>query len=110
MRAELTTRGAATRIDGPLLFLRRNVEVTLGEAVDVLIGDEPPRKGRVTSLDDDTMVVEVLETTRGLALDALSVRFRGEPISMGVGPGLLGRIFNGVGEPADGGPPVAAIA
>ena len=110
MRAELTTRGTATRIDGPLLFLRRNVLVSLGEAVDVLIGDEPPRKGRVTSLDDETMVVEVLETTRGLALDALAVRFRGEPISMGVGPGLLGRIFNGIGEPADGGPPVAAIA
>ena len=109
MRAELTTRGTATRIDGPLLFLRRNVEVTLGEAVDVLIGDELPRKGRVTSLDDETMIVEVLETTRGLSLDSLTVRFRGEPISMGVGPGLLGRIFNGVGEPADGGPPVAAI-
>ena len=110
MRAELTTQGTATRIDGPLLFLERNVEVALGEAVDVLIGDEPPRTGRVTSLDDDTIVIEVLETTRGLSLDALRVRFRGEPISMGVGPGLLGRIFNGVGQPADGGPPVAAVA
>ncbi|MBP8139827.1 MAG: hypothetical protein KAX82_03570, partial [Burkholderiales bacterium] len=110
MRSELTTQGTATRIDGPLLFLKRNVEVTLGEAVDVLIGDEPPRTGRVTSLDDDTIVIEVLETTRGLSLGALRVRFRGEPISMGVGPGLLGRIFNGIGQPVDGGPPVAAVA
>ena len=80
MRSELTTQGTATRIDGPLLFLKRNVEVTLGEAVDVLIGDEPPRTGRVTSLDDDTIVIEVLETTRGLSLGALRVRFRGEQI------------------------------
>ena len=110
MRAELTTQGTAARIDGPLLFLKRNVEVTLGEAVDVLISDEPPRTGRITSLDDDTIVIEVLETTRGLSLDALRVRFRGEPISVGVGPGLLGRIFNGIGQPTDGGPPVAAVA
>jgi V/A-type H+-transporting ATPase subunit B len=110
MRAQLTTRGTATRIEGPLLLLRRNVQVALGEAVEVLLDGERPRVGRVTGLDEDVIVVEVLESTQGLGLDALRVRFRGAPLRFGVGPGLLGRVFNGLGQPADGGPPVAARA
>src|SRR5690606_25526732 len=93
-------------------FLRRNLEVTLGEAVEVLVDDERPQRpriGRVTSLDDDTIVVEVLESTQGLSLERTRVRFRGEPVRFGVGPDLLGRVFNGMGQPADGGPPVAAV-
>lgn len=111
MRAELSTRGSATRIEGPLLFLRRNLEVTLGEAVEVVVDGDParrPRVGRVTSVDDTSMVVEVLESTQGLGLDTLRVRFLGQPLRFGVGPGLLGRIFNGMGQAVDGGPPVAA--
>ena len=112
MAAELSVHGSATRIDGPLLFLRRNLEVGLGEAVEVLLDDEPlapARVGRVTGLDDDTIVVEVLESTQGLSLAGVRVRFRGHPQRLGVGPGLLGRVFNGMGQPADGGPPVAAV-
>ena len=111
MWAELSSQGSATRIDGPLLFLRRNLEVTLGEAVEVVVeGDatQLPRVGRVTSVDEQTMIVEVLESTQGLGLDTLRVRFLGQPLRLGVGPGLLGRVFNGMGQPADGGPPVAA--
>jgi V/A-type H+-transporting ATPase subunit B len=110
MLAELTVRGTAQRIDGPLLFLKRNLEVGLGEAVEVLIEDGPPRRGRVTGLDEQTIVIEVLESTQGLGLASTTVRFRGEPLSFGVGPGLLGRTFDGMGHPVDGGPPVAAVA
>lgn len=111
--ADLSVQGTATRIDGPLLFLRRNLVVTLGEAVEVtLAGEQPPRPrvGRVTGLDDDTIVIEVLDQTQGLALAGTRVRFLGEPVRLGLGPGLLGRVFDGMGRPADGGPPVAAHA
>jgi V/A-type H+-transporting ATPase subunit B len=108
--ADLSVHDTATRIDGPLLFLRRNVDVGLGDAVEVsMAGDDArPRHGRVTALDDDTIVVEVLEDTQGLALAGLTMRLRGEPLQLAVGPGLLGRVFDGMGRPADGGPPVAA--
>jgi V/A-type H+-transporting ATPase subunit B len=109
MWAELGAEGTATRIDGPLLFLRRNVAVTLGEAVEVVVDGAPPRIGRITHVDEEAMVVEVLESTQGLRLAGLRTRFLGEPLRMGVGPGLLGRVFNGMGRPADGGPPVAAL-
>ncbi len=108
MRPDLWVQGTATAIDGPLLYLRRNVEAGLNEAVEILNADAPPRLGRVASLDRDAMVVEVLESTIGLGLRDVRVRFTGEPLHFAVGPGLLGRIFNGVGEPTDGGPPVPA--
>jgi V/A-type H+/Na+-transporting ATPase subunit B len=109
MRPELTAQGTATAIEGPLLFLQRNVEVGLNEAVEILRDGEQPRLGRVAALDDDAMVIEVLESTTGLGLEDIRVRFLGEPLHFTLGPGLLGRIFNGVGQPVDGGPPVAAI-
>jgi V/A-type H+-transporting ATPase subunit B len=110
MWADVGTRDTTTRIDGPLLFLRRNLEVTLGEAVEVTLEGEAPRIGRITALDEQTMVVEVLDRTQGLRLAGLRLRFRGEAMRLGVGPGLLGRVFDGLGRPADGGPPVAARA
>ena len=106
--ADLKVRGRAKAVEGPLLFLERNVEAGLQEAVEVLLEDGAPRVGQITALDDDEMVIEVLETTTGMALEDVSVRFRGQPLQFGVGPGLLGRIFNGRGEPIDGGLPVAA--
>lgn len=108
MRPELTVQGTATAIEGPLLFLKRNIDVGLNDAVEVVGVDGTPRLGRVAALDDDTIVVEVLESTVGLGLREARVRFLGEPVMLALGPGLLGRVFNGVGKPVDGGPPVMA--
>jgi V/A-type H+-transporting ATPase subunit B len=108
MPARLTVEGAATRLDGPLLFLRRVVEAGLNDAVEVLGSDGRPRLGRVATLDEAHIVIEVLESTAGLALPDTRVRLHGGPLQFNVGPGILGRVFNGVGQPIDGGPPVAA--
>ena len=108
MRPELSVTGTATAIEGPLLFLRRNVEAGLNEAVEIIGEGGATKLGRVAALDQDAMVVEVLESTVGLGLCDVRVRFLGEPLHFAVGPGLLGRVFNGVGAPVDGGPPAAA--
>ncbi|HET9338917.1 MAG TPA: V-type ATP synthase subunit B [Casimicrobiaceae bacterium] len=104
----LTVEGAATRLEGPLLFLRRTVDAGLGDAVEVRGADGRSRLGRVAALDADLMTIEVLESTSGLSLAGTVVRFVGEPLSFGLAPSILGRVFNGVGQPIDGGPPVAA--
>jgi V/A-type H+-transporting ATPase subunit B len=106
----LTAEGAATRLEGPLLFLRRTLEVGLYDAVEVRGRDGRARLGRVAAIDRDFMTIEVLESTSGLALAETVVRFFGEPLSFGLSPGVLGRVFNGVGQVIDGGPPVAARA
>ena len=108
MRVEVAVSDAATRIEGPLLFLRRTVNTGLNEAVEVEDGTGRYRLGRVAALDDDTVTVEVLESTTGLGLAGTRVRFMGEPLHFAVGPDILGRVFDGVGRVIDGGPPVSA--
>lgn len=104
----LTVEGAATRIEGPLLFLKRTLDVGLYDAVEVRGTDGRSRLGRVAAIDRDFITIEVLESTSGLALADTVVRFVGAPLAFGLGPGILGRVFNGVGQVIDGGPPVAA--
>jgi V/A-type H+-transporting ATPase subunit B len=104
----LTVEGAATRLEGPLLFLRRTLSAGLGDAVEVQGVDGRTRLGRVAALDDEFLTIEVLESTSGLTLAGTVVRFHGKPLSFGLGPGILGRVLDGVGRPIDGGPPVAA--
>ncbi len=103
----LTAEGAATRLEGPLLFLRRTLDVGLHDAVEVRGADGRARLGRVAAIDHDVMTIEVLESTSGLALADTVVRFFGEPLSFGLSPAILGRVFNGVGQVIDGGPPIA---
>ncbi len=103
----LTVEGAAVRLEGPMLFLRRTLAVGLHDAVEVIGTDGHPRLGRVAALDDAFMTIEVLESTSGLSLAGTVVRFRGEPMTFGLSPGILGRVFNGVGQVIDGGPPIA---
>ena len=108
MLADVSTEGTATRIEGPLLCLKRNLNVGLNEAVEVLDPKGHARLGRIVTLDEERLIVEVLESTSGLALSNIKVRFLGEPLHFSVGPDLLGRVLDGVGRPLDGGPPVSS--
>jgi V/A-type H+-transporting ATPase subunit B len=107
MQPRLIVNRAGIRLEGPLLFLRRTIEVGLNEAVEVLGSDGRSRRGRVAAIDEDTLMIELLDPSAGLALADTAVRFYGEPLHLGVGPGILGRVFDGVGRVLDGGPPIA---
>ncbi|MBI4291944.1 MAG: V-type ATP synthase subunit B [Betaproteobacteria bacterium] len=106
MRPRLLVSGAATRIDGPLLFLRRTLNVGLNHAVAVHGGDGRIRLGRIAAIDDEFLTVELLEASAGLALEDSVVHFYLEPLHFGLGPGILGRVYDGVGRVIDGGPPI----
>jgi len=110
MFADLLLEGAVTRIEGPLLFARREARVGLNAAVEVQGEDGVVRLGRVAALDETTMVIEVLQPTAGLGLEGTRLRLRPEPLLLGVGPNMLGRVFDSLGRPIDGGPPVPARA
>lgn len=107
MQPRVTVHDAAVKLDGPLLFMRRTLDVGLGEAVEVAGADGIRRLGRVAALDEQFVTIELLEPGAGLGLADTVVRFLGAPIEFGVGPGLLGRVFDGVGKVIDGGPPLA---
>ncbi len=106
MRPLLELEGGARRLEGPLLFLRRQLEVGFNEAVEVVGHDGMVRLGRVAAVDREHLVVELLEGAAGLDLPRTAVRFPGEALHFGLGPGLLGRVLDGVGRPLDGGPPL----
>lgn len=108
MRPDVFSTGTATRIEGPLLFLKRTVDAGLNEAVEVEDSEGNVRPGRIVALDREVITIEVLESTTGLALDDTRVRFLGEPLHFAVGPDILGRVFDGVGRVIDGGPAVSA--
>ncbi len=99
-----------TELRGPLLVVRGVAGIgwdefavirrtSLGTGAEV-------RHGLVLEVDRDLAVVQVLEGTDGLAPHTTRVSFAGEPLHVAVGPGWLGRVCNGRGEPVDGGPPI----
>jgi V/A-type H+-transporting ATPase subunit B len=77
----LVVDNAAARLEGPLLFLRRTLDVGLNEAVEVTGSDGAARLGRIAAIDESLVTIELLESSAGLGLAGTTVRFFGEPPS-----------------------------
>ncbi|HEU4398139.1 MAG TPA: V-type ATP synthase subunit B, partial [Actinomycetota bacterium] len=91
---------------GPLAVVRGAPGVGWDELASIRLDSGPPRLGLVLEADRDLVVVQVLEGTQGMDTKGTRVAFSGSPMRIPVGPGWLGRVCNGRGEPIDGGPPV----
>jgi V/A-type H+-transporting ATPase subunit B len=104
---DLVTRRlrSATAVAGPLLFLERPRGARLGELVRLRVEGAPERRAQVIDLSEGRALLQVLEETRGLAPQRTEVVLTGEVASLGVARAMLGRVFDGVGRPADGLPP-----
>ncbi|MFW6223759.1 MAG: hypothetical protein ACOC4A_02610, partial [Spirochaetota bacterium] len=94
-----------SEIEGPLVFVRKTHPVGYRELVECVTEDGVVRLGTVLETAEDYVVAQIFEGTAGLTMPGTRVRFRGEPLSVSVGADMLGRVFNGVGAPRDGGPP-----
>ena len=93
-------------VDGPIVVVKRSENSFYDEVVYVRDKNGEKKTGRIIDLNKDTAVVQVFGTTTGLDLEETTVEFLDEPMELRVGHGLLGRIFNGLGEPIDGYPPI----
>jgi V/A-type H+-transporting ATPase subunit B len=91
-------------IAGPLLVVEGVKDAAYGEIVEITGPDGGRRRGQVLDSYEGKAVVQVYEGTSGLDTKGTRVRFTGETVKFGVGLELLGRIFNGRGDPIDGGP------
>jgi V/A-type H+-transporting ATPase subunit B len=99
----------ASRIEGPLVIIERVRDVGYDELVEIRDAAGRPRLGRVLEISQAQAVVQVLEGTSGLANASLRARFLGESFRLPVAQNMLGRIFDGLGRPTDGGAaPLAA--
>ncbi|MDM7924835.1 MAG: V-type ATP synthase subunit B [bacterium] len=96
------------KLEGPLLFIDNVHNVGYQELVELRDGSGRERLGMILETSRGSAVVQVFEGTTGLDLAHTSVRFRGEPLRLPVTKSMLGRVFDGLGRPTDGGPaPVA---
>lgn len=95
-----------TSVDGPIIVVRRTANVFYGETVCVRDRNGDKRTGRVVDVSDKAVVVQIFGSTTGLDLDAATYEFLDTPLELRVSEGLLGRIFNGLGEPIDGYPEI----
>lgn len=92
------------KIEGPLIILSGVEGVAYGEMVNIRIrGSGEEKKGKVVLIDDDKVVVQVFGSTTGFSVGNTCVRFSGRPLDISLSPEMLGRTFNGIGQPIDGG-------
>ena len=93
-----------SRIEGPILVVERAGDIGYDEVVEVLDSQGRMRLGRVLEVGTGFAVVEVFAGTTGLSIDGTNVRFLGGPLHIPVTEEMLGRVFDGLGRPLDGGP------
>src|SRR5574344_263769 len=95
-------------IVSPLMIVRQVEDVTYDELVEVELHDGSVRRGKVLEVNGDTAVVQLFDSAAGINLAQSKVRFLGHPLQLGVSADMLGRVFNGMGEPIDDGPAILA--
>jgi vacuolar-type H+-ATPase subunit B/Vma2 len=93
-------------VAGPLLFVRLTRGVALDELAAIALPDGRSRLGQVLEVRDDLAIVQVFAGTEGIDAEHTAVRFLGETARVGVSLEMLGRSFDGLGRPSDGGPAV----
>jgi V/A-type H+-transporting ATPase subunit B len=93
------------KISGPLIVVEGVEGVGYGEVAEIYPLDGTRRLGNVLEVGEGLAVVEVFAGTTGLTIENTAVRFRGRPFELPVSAEMLGRVFNGRGDPLDGAPP-----
>jgi V/A-type H+/Na+-transporting ATPase subunit B len=101
-REYMTTRD----IVGPLLLVENVSDVTYGELVELEFPDGTLSLGNVLEVNEDVALVQAFEGTRGANPSQTKVRFLGRGLTIGVSRDMLGRVFDGLGRPIDGGPEI----
>jgi len=88
-------------IKGPLVVVENITNVASKELVEITKTDGETIKGQVLEIHNDKAVVQVFEGTQGISTSDVNVKFTGKTAKMGVSKDMLGRIFDGMGEPLD---------
>jgi V/A-type H+-transporting ATPase subunit B len=101
-REYMTTRS----IVGPLLLVEDVAGITYGELVELVFPDGTRSLGNVLEVNEDVALVQAFEGTRGSNPSRTVVRFLGRGMTLGVSQDMLGRVFDGLGRPRDGGPEI----
>lgn len=108
MQRDVTTREytTVTEVSGPLMFVEDVEGVGYGEVVDVETPSGDKRLGSVLEASEGLAAVQVFEGTQGLNIGSTKARFTGDVLRLAVSADMIGRFFDGLGRPIDGGPDI----
>ncbi|MES9961477.1 MAG: V-type ATP synthase subunit B [Sedimenticola sp.] len=93
---------------GGLLEVRDAPQVAFGDRVLIRDHMNRTRNGQVIKSTEESVLIQVFEGTSDIDLESTWVRFLDEPFEINLSPELLGRVFNGIGQPKDGRPPIVS--
>ena len=96
------------QVSGPLMVVDQVEGVTYDELAEIELSDGTVRRCKVLEVNGDKAVVQLFESSAGINLRDSKIRFLGHPLQLAVSGDMLGRVFNGMGEPIDGGPALLA--
>ena len=90
-----------SNINGPLVVLEGVQDAFFDEIVEFVVDGDTRKMGRIVELDEDKAIIQVFEGTENMSLNNTHTKLTGRPMEIAVSPEMLGRTFNGVGEPID---------
>ena len=93
-------------VTGPLMLVKDVTGVAYDELGEVELPNGERRRCKVLEVNGSDVLVQLFESSAGINLAASSVRFLGHGIELGVSEDMLGRVFDGMGRPRDGGPEI----
>ena len=91
------------KVEGALIELSNVHQVGNGEIVEVEDINGDKKVGRVIKIDGEKVVVQVFGSTIGISVENTKVSFQGRPFEIPLSKNIMGRTFNGIGMPIDGG-------
>ncbi len=91
---------------GPLMLVSGVEGVAYNELVEIIQQNGEIRRGKVLEINGDKALVQLFESSQGLQISTSKARFLGRSLELAVSPDILGRVFDGMGNPKDGGVPI----
>lgn len=91
-----------SKINGPLVVLEGVENASFEEIVEITVDGTEKKLGRIVELYEDKAVIQVFEGNEGMSLKNTHTKLTGHPMEVALSPDILGRTFNGIGQPIDG--------
>ena len=93
-------------VTGPLMLVREVENVKYDELGEIELANGETRRCKVLEINGTDALVQLFEPSTGINLSNSKVRFLGRMMELGVSEDMLGRVFDGLGRPIDGGPEI----
>ena len=91
-----------SQINGPLVVLEGVSDASFEEIVEITVNGTEKKLGRIVELYEDKAVIQVFEGNEGMSLKNTHTKLTGRPMEISLSTEILGRTFNGIGQPIDG--------